>query len=665
MSTGPYDPCEEFVDDRDDDDTDLEDFDAGIDESPDVNDDGEIVSSSSDEEVRDFAAEDDRDVSDDDEDTTETRKTTLDQEGLDGENIFAGSNDENTGGINPYDPTGEFEDQPDGTVKVAENLGGADVDVYREDDANPGRVPEDRREEEVHFAEAVLDYAVGREGHQSKVIGDIRDWSPSTLPNEDVEVPDYYGAAAYALTPGEVNFGNIKNTDNIEKYERYKKARTVIAWASDRYPADDLRTVERELAEEKAKEEEEARKAQEAIEKAEAWADSPPHEYNGWVQFNSDNLMHDDVVTAYVGVPEHGPTVALLYDDPDTEYVKGGMYDVEEFSRHDDSPKELRKWDVISPPSLDLDIDDEYVEAHNELRKTLESHEADSDADMGEIYDSMMVEEASTDGEREESKNPIEVEFGAKDVADDIRSEHEDYLCSLDDRRLKTVRFVQDTPDEVLEDARAAAVETRADKTKDSYGQMGLTEREKGEIDFSENSVFHARTAKAIAAGEGVSNWLDYYDPTLTTDEHIEVYKNAEAASRLDSDELDDETVDEKLAEMEKTAESEECDHAERGCKDGYEEACEFLVKECGVDEGRVDNLLDEDDFEDVDADGAREAREYAGIINAVRQELGQDLLEFEPAGEFDGGVVDPDDVGADFDASGLTPYDPTEDIAI
>jgi len=190
----------------------------------------------------------------------------------------------------------------------------------------------------------------------------------------------------------------------------------------------------------------------------------------------------------------------------------------------------------------------------------------------------------------------------------------------------------------------------------------------------------------------------------LTTDEHIEVYRNAEAASRLDSDELDDE----KLAEFEKTVRSEECDHAESGCRDGYEEACEFLVDECGVEEDRVDELLDEDDF-DVDDDvveidddeipvgalsalrrawtgyragrakaeggglsGACEARSYAAIINAVRESLGQELLEFESAGEFDGGVVDPDEVGVEFEpeseetvsASSFAPYDPTDDIA-
>lgn len=321
------------------------------------------------------------------------------------------------------------------------------------------------------------------------------------------------------------------------------------------------------------------------------------------------------------------------------------------------------------------------------------------------------VDDSQDGNDSEESKNPIEVEFGAKDVADSVRDEYEEHLCPLDDRRKKTVAFVRDTPDEVLEDARAAAVETRADKTKDSYGQMGLTEREKGEIDFSENSVFHARTAKAIAAGEGVSNWLDYYDPTLTTDEHIEVYKNAEAASRLDSDELDDETVDEKLAEMEKTAESEECDHAERCCKDGYEEACEFLVKECGVDENRVDELLEEDDFnvfedeagevpdiEDVELDedelpasvlvafkkawngyragraeaeeGAENARKYAGIINSIRRGIGQEPMEFEETECFEGGEVAPEEAGVDeFDAAqttvsgGVSIYDPTKDI--
>jgi len=325
-----------------------------------------------------------------------------------------------------------------------------------------------------------------------------------------------------------------------------------------------------------------------------------------------------------------------------------------------------------------------------------------------ETQKEVLAEEGSDQGDEDDVSEPVEVEFGAKGVADSYRDEHEEYLFDEDDRRRNTVLFAASTPDDVVEEVRAAATETRADKTKDSYGQTELTEREKSELDFSETDIFTARTAKAIAAGEGVSNWLDYYDSTLTTDEHIEAYRNAEAASRLDSNELDDETVDEKLAEFEKTVRSEECDHAESGCRDGYEEACEFLTDECGVEEDRVDELLDEDDSEGVDVkeveldddeipvgalsalrrawtgyragrakakegekQGVEEARSYAAIINAVRESLGQDLLEFESAGEFDGGVVDPDEVGVEFEpeseetvsASSFAPYDPTEEI--
>jgi hypothetical protein len=602
MSTGPYDPCEEFVDDRDDDDTDLSDYDAGIDESPDVNDDGEIVSSSSDEEVRDFAAEDDRDVSDDDEDTTETRKTTLDQEGLDGENIFAGSNDENTEGITPYDPTDEFQNP-----YSYENADKDTPPTWSTTNKSPSRIRWECETGGTVRVESTHDEDTLHGGDAFDVKADTKPIAKGVDDRETaVEIAYAYMERNACLTDKEV-YGDEALEDASTGPGAIAAEAEVDAFEVENYDADMPEVSD----------EEQKRQIED----------------------------HEDVNN----VP-YDPTA-------DVDDVFGG------------------------------DVPDE------ETREEVLAEEND-----GSVDDSQDVEES------EESKNPIEVEFGSRDVANSLRDEHEQYLCPLDDRRKKTVAFVRDTPDEVLEDARAAAVETRADKTKDSYGQMGLTEREKGEIDFSENSVFHARTAKAIAAGEGVSNWLDYYDPTLTTDEHIEVYKNAEAASRLDSDELDDETVDEKLAEMEKTAESEECGHAERGCKDGYEEACEFLVDECGVDEDRVDNLLDEDDFEDVDADGldteidaedpplevrialdrawtgyragradakegdvdgAREAREYAGIINAVRQALGQDLLEFEPAGEFDGGVVDPDDVGADFDASGLTPYDPTEDIAI
>ena len=135
-------------------------------------------------------------------------------------------------------------------------------------------------------------------------------------------------------------------------------------------------------------------------------------------------------------------------------------------------------------------------------------------------------------------------------------------------------------------------------------------------------------------------------------------------------------------------------------CEDGYEEACEFLEEECDVPQSRIDELLDEGDFEDdvrdlgetdlgagelplsvrvalkkawrgyragradaKDGGSAAEARTYAGIINSIRQAVGQEMIEFEPVGAFEGGVVEPSEVGAEFEPR-FKAYDPTEEFA-
>ncbi|MCU4716993.1 hypothetical protein [Halapricum hydrolyticum] len=49
------------------------------------------------------------------------------------------------------------------------------------------------------------------------------------------------------------------------------------------------------------------------------------------------------------------------------------------------------------------------------------------------------------------------VEFGSKDAADAAREQWGEHLCPDDDRRLKTVAFVEDVPDRVIERAELEA----------------------------------------------------------------------------------------------------------------------------------------------------------------------------------------------------------------
>ncbi|DAC85278.1 hypothetical protein [Natrinema versiforme] len=248
-------------------------------------------------------------------------------------------------------------------------------------------------------------------------------------------------------------------------------------------------------------------------------------------------------------------------------------------------------------------------------------------------------------------------EFATKQAADLFRDENEEHLCSDDDRRLKTVAVSSSAPDRLLEEAAIETAATRAER--DGTSQLPLDDHERDSIDFSQGraSVPWARSIKAIMRAEGVDDWLAYLDPSLSVDEHQEVAQRAardEQGDRLDAED----SIDDRLASVE-GFQSSRCDSAETHCEEGEDDACEFLVNECGVDRDEVQSLLS--DFEEIPADEiegrwlgalkrawngykgatrrfsealetAREARQdaeaAAKAINGVRQAHGQDEIE-------------------------------------
>lgn len=238
------------------------------------------------------------------------------------------------------------------------------------------------------------------------------------------------------------------------------------------------------------------------------------------------------------------------------------------------------------------------------------------------------------------------MEFPTKSGADAIREQFSDALCPDDDRRLKTVRFQSDAPEIVVEAAELAAEDERGEHAAGS-GQVTVTEAERDQIDFTETTVPHARAVKALALDRGVSNWLDYYDTTLTVDEHRDVYDRAEGDKRLDADR----SAVEKAGEAARHAVGEQCDHAEGHCKHGDPEACEFLTERCGFSDDQVSRILDDTEGDPSTGDlpgpvyqglssqwtkykaGLAQARQAAAAINEIRDQYGQDPLSFNELG--------------------------------
>lgn len=193
----------------------------------------------------------------------------------------------------------------------------------------------------------------------------------------------------------------------------------------------------------------------------------------------------------------------------------------------------------------------------------------------------------------------IPIEFGEKAAADEYRDEHPDAICPVDDdRRTKTVHFVSDTPDWLLDQARAEADEGRAAREA-GPGQSPLTDAERDRIDFSADraSVPWARSIKALAEQHNVSDWTSYVDDTLTVDEHREVMKRAGqegGGARDDGDQRDAQ----RAQQAARRQQAEGCDHARGHCEHGDTEACEFLREACGYEESEVEQLLGGTDLE-------------------------------------------------------------------
>jgi len=171
------------------------------------------------------------------------------------------------------------------------------------------------------------------------------------------------------------------------------------------------------------------------------------------------------------------------------------------------------------------------------------------------------------------------------------------------DRRHTTVEVREDAVDaDTIDRMTAEAAETHAER--DGVGQDALTDAEAERVaekpDYTPQDRFAARRAKAIARDVGVDDWITPFDPTLTAGEQREIYegfREDETGDRVDSE---DEALS-LLADAHRTAQAEECDHAEGHCRNGDPEACEFLIEECGYEPADVRELVSGDEFLDID----------------------------------------------------------------
>jgi hypothetical protein len=200
------------------------------------------------------------------------------------------------------------------------------------------------------------------------------------------------------------------------------------------------------------------------------------------------------------------------------------------------------------------------------------------------------------------------IEFGRRDIAESFREDYPDALCSEDDRRLKTVRFSSDAPEEVLQEARQAAAQSRGDRTSRKE-QADLTRKEKKRLDFSKDgsSVLKAQWVKGTLQANGIKDWEARYDPKLTVDEHVSMIdewkRDQRGSERLDAEESEDE-ANARRARQAQRAQDAQCNHALDECEYGDPEACEFLGDVCGYDEDKIERILESAPDEEAISDG-------------------------------------------------------------
>lgn len=208
--------------------------------------------------------------------------------------------------------------------------------------------------------------------------------------------------------------------------------------------------------------------------------------------------------------------------------------------------------------------------------------------------------------------DPIELDFGARDVANEVRDDLEDFVAGTPDRRTTTVELKPETPDPVLEMATGRAAVTREERAT-GVGGVGLTKGEKSRIDFTEVSPVAARQAKGKAAEKGVGDFVGAFDPTLSVEENEEIF---EQASRETSGGRDAQpSVQERQAKAFKSSESNIMEHARKGVRHGSKQAEEELRRR-GVDEAEIRQLK----------------RGSAGVLDRRTKVLFPDVGEVTPA---------------------------------
>jgi hypothetical protein len=203
------------------------------------------------------------------------------------------------------------------------------------DVTRPDEVPADERERTIDLAERILRAGGVRTGfgHHEEVRTSMESWAPDADEECDAD-PGYWRSHVLLMTPQEMNFGQLDGEPKV----RYKKAKTVFAWARECIDTAVLQEIERSQAEDIKQAWRDAAEAELTQREIEQFAEDPPEALDGWTRLDAN---HDAVKVAYVADNHGTPSVAAVFEDADSE-LEALEFTLEAWQENDGNPREAR-----------------------------------------------------------------------------------------------------------------------------------------------------------------------------------------------------------------------------------------------------------------------------------------------------------------------------------
>ncbi|WP_136689984.1 hypothetical protein [Halorhabdus amylolytica] len=129
------------------------------------------------------------------------------------------------------------------------------------------------------------------------------------------------------------------------------------------------------------------------------------------------------------------------------------------------------------------------------------------------------------------------IEFGSRDAANDTRGRIEGFLAESDSRVEKTIQLKESTPDRIVERVESEGYGSQT-SDRQSYGKAKLSESERESLNRQHRNFswqqhgFEAMAVKAAMQSQGVTEWMDYYEPGEGVESALSKVRDAKGSAQ-------------------------------------------------------------------------------------------------------------------------------------